>query len=52
MTRKLSISSTAFEDLIRRLPAYVDVVITADATHKFLQLDDVTYVAPLEGVAR
>ena len=51
MSRRLSISSTAFEDLIRRLPAYVDVVLTADATHKFLELDDVTYVAPLDGAA-
>lgn len=51
MTRKLSISSTAFEDLIRRLPDYVDFIVTADKTHKFLELDDVTYVAPLEEVA-
>lgn len=48
MTRRISISSSAFEDLIRRLPAYVDVVVTADSTHKFCELDDVTYVAPLE----
>ena len=52
MTRRLTITSTAFEDLIRRLPDYVDCIITADATHKYLELDSVTYVAPLEGVAR
>lgn len=52
MTRRITITSTAFEDLIRRLPAYVDVVLTADATHKYAELDGVTYVAPLEAVAR
>ena len=51
MTRRLNISSQAFEGLIRRLPSYVDVVITADETHKYLELDSVTYVAPLDGAA-
>lgn len=51
MTRHLTISSAAFEGLVSRLPAYVDVVLTADETHKYMQLDSVTYKAPLEDVA-
>ena len=51
MTRHLSISSRAFEGLVSRLPAYVDVILTADKTHKYADIEGVVYKAPLDEVA-